>query len=282
MGLKKLKPVTPSQRGVVRPDFSEITKTTPERRLLKPLRTHAGRNREGKVTVRHRGGGHHRMYRVIDFSRRDKEGVPATVLAIEYDPNRSPRLALLSYPDGERRYILCPAGLEVGAVIMAGPEADIKVGNAMPLGSIPVGTTVHNIELQPGGGGQLVRGAGGAAQVMAREERYTQVRLPSGEIRRIISTGYATIGQLGNVDHKNIVIGKAGRSRWMGRRPQVRGKAMSPRAHPHGGGEGRNPIGMPGPKTPWGKPARGHKTRRNKKSNVLIIKRRRIGYGQVG
>jgi large subunit ribosomal protein L2 len=267
---------------MVRPDFVEITKHEPERKLLAPLRKRAGRNRQGRLTTRHRGGGHKRMYRVIDFSRRDVAGVPATVVAVEYDPNRTSRIALLEYQGGERRYILWPVGLRVGDSIVSGPEADIKVGNALPLGSIPVGSMVHNIELQPGRGAQIVRTAGGAAQVMAKEEKYTQVRLPSGEIRRILSVCFATLGQVGNVEHKNYQSGKAGRTRWQGRRPVVRGKVMSPRDHPHGGGEGRNPVGMPGPKTPWGKPARGYKTRRNKKSSVFIVRRRKVGYGQVG
>ena len=282
MPIRTLKPVTPSQRGTRRPDFAEVTKHAPERKLLHPLRKRAGRNHRGTVSVRHRGGGHKRMYRAIDFSRRDKDGVPAKVIAIEYDPNRTSRLALLRYDGGERRYILWPAGLKVGDTVVAGSSADIKVGNSLPLASIPVGSQVHNIELQPGAGGQIVRSAGTAAQVMAKEERYTQLRLPSGEIRRVLSTCYATVGQVGNAEHQNATLGKAGRSRWLGRRPTVRGKVMSPRDHPHGGGEGKNPIGMPGPKTPWGKPARGAKTRRNKKSNVFIVRRRRVGYGQVG
>jgi large subunit ribosomal protein L2 len=282
MGIKQFKPVTPSLRGTIRPDFAEITKSSPERKLVSTLRKKAGRNNSGRVTTRHRGGGHKQRLRTVDFTRHDKAGANARVIAVEYDPNRTARLALLEYEGGERRYILWPAGLNVGDVVLAGPEVDIKVGNAMPIGSIPMGTQVHNIELKPGRGGQIVRSAGGAAQVMAKEDRYTQVRLPSGEIRRILSVCYATIGQVGNVDHQNTTLGKAGRSRWLGWRPTVRGKVMSPRDHPHGGGEGRNPIGMPGPKTPWGQPARGHKTRRNKKTNVFIVKPRRIGYGQVG
>lgn len=282
MGIKQFRPVTPSLRRTIRPDFAEITKSSPERKLVSTLRKKAGRNNSGRVTTRHRGGGHKQQLRAVDFTRHDKAGANARVIAVEYDPNRTARLALLEYEDGERRYILWPAGLNVGDVVLAGPEVDIKVGNAMPIGSIPVGTQVHNIELKPGRGGQIVRSAGGAAQVMAKEDRYTQVRLPSGEIRRILSVCYATIGQLGNVDHKNTTLGKAGRSRWLGWRPTVRGKVMSPRDHPHGGGEGRNPVGMPGPKTPWGQPARGHKTRRNKKTNVFIVKRRKVGYGQVG
>ncbi|MBM3946812.1 MAG: 50S ribosomal protein L2 [SAR202 cluster bacterium] len=282
MGVKPFRPITPSLRGTIRPDFTEVTKAEPERKLLQPLRKTAGRNNSGRVTTRHRGGGHKQAYRVIDFLRRDKLGSPARTIAVEYDPNRTARLALLEYEGGERRYILWPVGLNVGDVVVAAPEVDIKPGNAMPIGGMPVGTQVHNIELQPGKGGQIVRSAGSAAQVMAKEERYTHVRLPSGEIRRVLSTCYATIGQVGNADHQNTSLGKAGRSRWLGWRPTVRGKVMSPRDHPHGGGEGRNPIGMPGPKTPWGQPARGYKTRRNKKSDVFIVKRRKIGYGQVG
>ena len=282
MGIKKLNPTTPSQRGLVRPDFSEITKSTPEKNLLQPLRKRAGRNRQGKVTTRHRGGWHKQMYRIIDFKRRDKEGVAAKVVAIEYDPNRSARLALVEYEGGEKRYIIWPEGVKVGDAIATGPTADIKPGNAMPLRNMPLGSMVHCIELQPGRGAQIVRTAGGVAQVMAKEEKYIQLRLPSNEIRRVLADCYATLGQVGNSDHQNMTLGKAGRKRWLGKRPEVRGKVMSPRDHPHGGGEGRNPIGMPGPKTKWGKPARGHKTRHNKKSNVFIVKRRKIGYGQVG
>ncbi|MSP78353.1 MAG: 50S ribosomal protein L2 [Dehalococcoidia bacterium] len=282
MGIKSYKPTTPSQRGLVRPDFAEITKTEPERKLLAPLRKRAGRNREGKVTTRHRGGGHKQMYRIIDFKRGDKKGKTAKVIAIEYDPNRSARIALVEYDGGERCYIIWPEGLKAGDSIVTGPTADIKTGNALPLRVIPLGSMVHAIELQPGKGAQIVRTAGGVAQVLAREEKYTQLRLPSGEIRRVLSDCYATIGQVGNAEHQNMSIGKAGRNRWLGWRPSVRGKVMSPRDHPHGGGEGRNPIGMPGPKTKWGKPARGHKTRNNKKTNVFIVKRRKIGYGQVG
>ncbi|MBI4233459.1 MAG: 50S ribosomal protein L2 [Chloroflexi bacterium] len=282
MGLKTFKATTPGLRQAALPDFAEVTKDTPERRLLTPLRKSGGRNARGKITVRHRGGGHKRMYRIIDFKRRDKAGVPGRVAAIEYDPNRSARIALIWYKDGEKRYILAPVGVKVGDTVMAGPDAEIRPGNALPLKIIPLGSTVHNIELQPGRGGQIVRSAGTVAQVMAREDRYTQVRLPSGEIRRVLSECYATIGQVGNLDHQNVNLGKAGRTRYLGRRPEVRGKVMSPRDHPHGGGEGRNPIGLKHPKTPWGKPALGYKTRRNKRSNRFIVKRRRIGYGQVG
>ncbi|MCS7207727.1 MAG: 50S ribosomal protein L2 [Dehalococcoidia bacterium] len=282
MGLKTMKPVTPGLRAAVLPDFSEITKEEPEKHLLEPLRKSGGRNNQGRITTRHRGGGHKRMYRRIDFKRYDRLNQPAHVIAIEYDPNRTARLALLQYADGERRYILWPLGVKVGDTLMAGPEAEVKPGNALPLRLIPIGTLVHNIELHPGKGGQIVRSAGAAAQILAREERYTLVRLPSGEVRRILGECYATIGQVGNVEHQNVSLGKAGRRRWKGWRPEVRGKAMSPRDHPHGGGEGRNPIGLKGPKTKWGKPALGVKTRRNKKTDRFIVKRRRIGYGAVG
>ena len=281
MGLKRFKPITPGMRGLVRPDFSEITRDTPERSLVRPLKKTGGRNSQGRLTVRHRGGGHKRRYRVIDFKRRDKAGVPGVVASIEYDPNRSARIALIHYRDGEKRYILAPVGLKVDDVIMAGPAAEIRSGNARPLLTMPLGTMIHNIELQPGRGGQIVRSAGAAAQVMAKEERYTQVRLPSGEIRRVLSECYATIGQVGNPEHQAITMGKAGRVRWLGRRPEVRGKAMNPRDHPHGGGEGRNSIGLKYPKTKWGKNALGVKTRRNKLTDKFIVRRRRIGYGQV-
>jgi large subunit ribosomal protein L2 len=254
-------------------DFEEITRSTPERSLLRPVQKLAGRNNQGRVTVRHRGGGHKRRYRVIDF-RRDKQGVPGRVDSIEYDPNRSARIALIVYADGEKRYILAPLGLQVGARIMAGPEAEVRVGNAMPLQGIPLGTMVHNIELQPGRGGQLARSAGTAAQLMAKEGEYAQVRLPSGEVRRVPLLCMATIGQVGNAEHANLNLGKAGRRRWMGWRPVVRGVAMDPNSHPHGGGEGRSPVGMPGPKTPWGKPAMGYKTRTKKPSDKYIVRRR--------
>jgi large subunit ribosomal protein L2 len=254
-------------------DFEEITRSTPERSLLRPVQKLAGRNNVGRVTVRHRGGGHKRRYRVIDF-RRDKLGVPGRVGSIEYDPNRSARIALIIYADGDKRYILAPLGLQVGARIMAGPESEVRVGNAMPLQRIPLGTMVHNIELQPGRGGQLARSAGTAAQLMAKEGEYAQVRLPSGEVRRVPLVCMATIGQVGNAEHANLNLGKAGRKRWMGWRPVVRGVAMDPNSHPHGGGEGRSPIGMPGPKTPWGKPAMGYKTRTKKPSDKYIVRRR--------
>jgi large subunit ribosomal protein L2 len=273
MGLKKFKPQTPGQRFATVPTFDEITKTTPERSLLQPLRKTGGRNAQGRVTVRHRGGGHKRAYRLVDF-RRDKLGVVAKVAAIEYDPNRSARLALLHYADGEKRYILAPEGLAVGDRIESGPEAEIRPGNATVLRHIPVGTMIHNIELAPKRGGQLVRAAGAAAQVMAKEGQYAHVRLPSGEVRLVALECMATVGQVSNLEHSSITIGKAGRKRWLGIRPTVRGVAMDPASHPHGGGEGRSPIGMPGPVTPWGKPTLGYKTRKPKMSDKFIIKRR--------
>lgn len=253
--------------------FEEITKKKPEKSLLVSLRKNADRNNQGKITVRHRGGGSRRKLRIIDF-KRDRVGEPAEVLAIEYDPNRSAYIALVQYPDGEKRYMLAPLGLTAGQSVVSGPEAELKVGNALPIGRIPVGTIIHNIELQPGRGAQIVRSAGSSALVVGREERYTLVRLPSGEVRRIPNACMATVGQVGNADHRNVKLGKAGRSRWRGRRPGVRGAAMSPRDHPHGGGEGRNPRGM-NPKTPWGKPALGHRTRTNKVSDRLIVSRRK-------
>ncbi|SHJ06078.1 50S ribosomal protein L2 [Desulfofundulus thermosubterraneus] len=272
MGIKKFKPTSPGRRFVTVSTFDEITKTEPEKSLLVPLKKKAGRNFQGRITVRHRGGGHKRMYRIIDF-KRDKDGIPAKVASIEYDPNRSARIALLHYADGEKRYILAPVGLEVGMTVVSGPDADIKVGNALPLRNIPVGTLVHNLELYPGGGGQLVRSAGAAAQVMAKEGKYAHIRMPSGEMRLLLLDCRATIGQVGNVEHENITIGKAGRSRWLGIRPTVRGVVMNPVDHPHGGGEGRSPIGR-NPVTPWGKPALGARTRKKKPSDRLIIKRR--------
>ncbi len=253
--------------------FEEITKTEPERSLLSPLRKKGGRNVQGRITVRHRGGGAQRQYRIIDF-KREKIGVPARVVSIEYDPNRSARIALLNYADGEKRYILAPLGLKVGDLVMSGPDAEIRVGNVLPLKNIPVGTQIHNIELQRGKGGQLVRSAGAAAQLMAKEGDYATVRLPSGEMRLINVENMATIGQVGNIEHENISLGKAGRSRHLGIRPSVRGSAMTPRDHPHGGGEGKAPVGMPGPKTPWGKPAMGYKTRGKKVSDKMIVRRR--------
>jgi len=253
--------------------FEEITKKRPEKSLLLPLKRKAGRNNQGRITVRHRGGGAKRMLRIIDF-KRDKISIPAEVLAIEYDPNRSARIALTQYADGEKRYILAPLGLTPGDIISSGSDAEVKLGNALPLRQIPIGTMIHNIELQPGKGGQIVRSAGTSAQVIGREDSYTLVKLPSGEVRKILNVCLATIGQVGNVDHQNIKLGKAGRKRCLGWRPTVRGSAMSPRDHPHGGGEGKCPRGM-NPKTPWGKPALGHKTRRSKVSDKMIVKRRK-------
>lgn len=276
MGTKKFKPITPGRRFATVSSFEEITRTTPERSLLEPLRSRAGRNGQGKVTVRHQGGGHKRQYRVIDF-KRDKDGITARVAAIEYDPNRSARLALLHYADGEKRYILAPVGLAVGDVVASGPEADIRPGNALPLRAIPIGTVVHNVELTPSRGGQMVRAAGTGAQIMAKEGAVAHLRLPSGEVRLVPIDCRATIGQVGNVDREAIKIGKAGRNRWLGIRPSVRGVAMDPSSHPHGGGEGRSPIGMPGPVSPWGKPTLGYKTRKAKRSDALIVKRRRQG-----
>ncbi len=273
MGIKVYKPTSPGRRGMTVSTFEEITRTKPERSLLAPLKKSAGRNMRGKITVRHRGGGHKRRYRIIDF-RRDKFGIPGRVDSIEYDPNRTARIALIVYADGEKRYIIAPQDLKVGDTVMSGPDAEIRPGNALPLANIPLGTMIHNIELYPGRGGQLVRSAGTAAQLLAKEGNYAQVRLPSGEVRLIHLRCMATIGQVGNVDHANIRLGKAGRKRWLGWRPEVRGSAMTPRDHPHGGGEGRAPIGLPGPKTPWGKPALGYKTRRNKATDKYIVRRR--------
>ncbi len=274
MALKVYRPTSPSRRGMTGATFEEITKDRPESSLLLPLKKRAGRNNQGRVTVRHRGGGAKQKLRVLDF-KRDKIGIPGRVRAIEYDPNRTARIALIFYADGEKRYILSPLGLNVDDVIKSGPDAELKPGNTLPLQLLPSGTLIHNIELEKGKGGQLVRSAGGSAQLMAKEGEYALVRLPSGEMRRIHIDCAATIGQVGNVDHQGVKLGKAGRRRWMGWRPTVRGSAMSPRDHPHGGGEGRTPIGMPGPKTPWGKPALGYKTRKRKASDKLIVKRRR-------
>jgi large subunit ribosomal protein L2 len=273
MGIKQYKPTSPGRRGATGYTFEEITKKKPEKSLTVPLKRKAGRNRQGRITVRHRGGGAKRMLRLIDF-KRDNFGVPGKVAAIEYDPNRSARIALIHYADGDKRYILWPVGLKVGDTVMCSPEAEIRPGNALPLRRIPLGTAVHNVELALKRGGQLVRSAGGSAQVMAKEERYVLVRLPSGEIRKILADCLATVGQVGNVEHSQIKLGRAGRARLMGRRPTVRGSAMSPRDHPHGGGEGKSPIGMPGPKTPWGKPALGYRTRRRKGSDKYIVRRR--------
>ena len=273
MAIKVYHPTSPGRRGMSGSTFEEITKDKPEKSLLSPLRKRGGRNNRGRITVRHRGGGAKRMLRRIDF-KRDKTGVPGRVAAIEYDPNRSARIALIHYADGEKRYILAPLGLNVGDIIMSGSGAELKPGNALPMSMIPNGSLIHNIELQQGRGGKLVRSAGESAQLMGKEGEYALVRLPSGEMRRIRSDCSATIGQVGNLDHQNIDLGKAGRKRQMGWRPTVRGSAMTPRDHPHGGGEGRSPIGLPGPKTPWGKPALGYKTRKSKPSDKLIIKRR--------
>lgn len=273
MAVKKYKPVTPGTRGMTGYSFEEITKSKPERSLLVRLQKSGGRNSYGRVTVRHRGGGHKRFIRLVDF-KRDKRGIPARVAAIEYDPNRTARLALLFYTDGEKRYIVAPLDLKVGDTVMAGVGAEIRSGNALPIANIPVGTLIHNIEVRDGRGGQLVRSAGGAAQLLAKEGDFAQVRMPSGEVRLIRQTCYATIGQVGNLDHGNIKLGKAGRNRHKGIRPTVRGSAMTPRDHPHGGGEGRQSIGLPGPKSPWGKPTLGYKTRRNKKTDQYIVRRR--------
>lgn len=273
MALKIYKPTSPGRRGMSGYTFEEITKDKPEKSLTLPLMKRAGRNNQGRITVRHRGGGAKRKLRIIDF-KREKMGIPGRVAAIEYDPNRTGRIALIFYADGEKRYILAPVGLEVGNKIMSGIDSEIKPGNTLPMKSIPTGTQIHNVELQKGRGGQLVRSAGAAAQLMVKEGEYVLVRMPSGEIRRIRSDCMASIGQISNVEHSNINIGKAGRKRLMGWRPTVRGSAMSPRDHPHGGGEGRSPIGMPGPKTPWGKPALGYKTRKKKASDKMIVKRR--------
>jgi large subunit ribosomal protein L2 len=273
MPTKVYKPTSPGRRGMTVSTFEEITRSRPEKSLLRPLKKSAGRNYRGKITVRHRGGGHKRRYRVLDF-KRDKIGVPGRVASIEYDPNRSARIALVVYADGDKRYIIAPVGLLVGDVVMSGPEAEIRVGNSLPISNIPVGTTIHNVELHIGKGGQLVRAAGTSAQLLAKEGRYAHVRLPSGEVRLVNIQCMATIGQVGNTEHGNIRLGKAGRKRWLGFRPSVRGSAMDPGSHPHGGGEGRSPIGMSSPKSPWGKPTLGKKTRRNKSTDKWIARRR--------
>lgn len=273
MAIKKYKPVTPSLRGMTGDTFEEITKSKPERSLIVARTKHAGRNSYGRITVRHQGGGNRQQIRLVDF-KRNKRDILARVAAIEYDPNRTARLALLHYIDGEKRYILAPLDLKVGDMVTSSAQAEIRPGNCLPIANIPVGTLVHNVELQSGRGGQLVRAAGGAAQVLAKEGDYAQIRMPSGEVRLVRQVCYATIGQVGNLDHSNIKLGKAGRKRHLGVRPTVRGSAMSPRDHPHGGGEGRQPIGMPGPKSPWGKPTLGFKTRRNKKTDKFIVRRR--------
>ena len=275
MGIRKYRPTSPALRQMTVSTFEEITTTEPEKSLLAPLKKKAGRNAQGRITVRHRGGGEKRKYRIIDF-KRNKDGVPGVVATIEYDPNRSANIALINYVDGEKRYIIAPHKLLVGDTIESGPTADIKIGNALPLRNIPLGTTIHNIELKPGKGGQMVRSAGNSAQLMAKEGKYAQVRLPSGEVRLVNMECRATIGQVGNLDHENITIGKAGKKRHMGFRPTVRGSAMNPNDHPHGGGEGKAPIGRPSPVTPWGKPTIGYKTRKkNKKSDSMIISRRK-------
>lgn len=274
MALKQFKPTSPGRRYLTVSTFEEVTKKEPEKSLTTPIKRTGGRNAQGKVTMRHVGGGHKRAYRIIDF-KRDKAEVPGKVTAIEYDPNRSARIALVAYADGEKRYILAPIGIKVGDSIVASEGADIKPGNAMPLINIPVGTMVHNIELSPGKGGQLARSAGSGAQLMAKEGKYATLRLPSGEMRNVLATCRATIGQVGNTDHENISLGKAGRNRWLGVRPSVRGVVMNPRDHPHGGGEGKSPIGRKSPSTPWGKPALGRKTRKKKMSDKLIVRRRK-------
>ncbi len=276
MAIKIYKPTTPSRRGMTGYSFEEITKDTPERSLIVLRKARAGRNNQGRVTVRHQGAGRRQYIRIVDF-KRNKLDIPARVTAIEYDPNRTARLALLVYADGEKRYIIAPLGLKVGDTVVSGPNAEIRPGNSLPIASIPVGTMVHNIELREGKGGQLVRSAGTSAQLLGKEGDYAQVRMPSGEVRLVRQQCYATVGQVGNTDHSNIKLGKAGRKRHLGIRPTVRGTAMSPRDHPHGGGEGRQPAGMPGPKSPWGKPTRGYKTRRNKKTDQFIVRRRNAG-----
>ena len=273
MALKVYRPTSPGRRRASGSTFEEITKSKPEKSLLLPLKKRGGRNNQGRITVRHRGQGAKRRLRIIDFMR-DKIGVPGRVAAIEYDPNRSANIALIYYADGEKRYILAPLELKVGDTVKSGADAEIKPGNTLPMKSMPSGTLLHNIEMQKGKGAQLVRSAGVGAQLMAKEDKYVLIRLPSGEVRRVLGDCMATIGQVGNVDHRGIILGKAGRKRWLGWRPTVRGSAMNPRDHPHGGGEGRSPIGMPGPKTPWGKPALGYRTRKTKASDKMIVKRR--------
>jgi len=273
MAVKQYKPTSPGRRGMSGHTFEDITRKGPEKSLTQPLHRRAGRNHQGRISVRHRGGGHRRRYRLIDF-KRDKDGVPGRVASIEYDPNRSARIALIFYADGEKRYIIAPLDLRVGDTIMSGERAEIRPGNALPLRNIPIGTVVHNIELYPGRGGQMVRAAGTSAQLLAKEGDYATLRLPSGEMRYVRQECRATIGQVGNTEHGNIKLGKAGRRRWLGWRPSVRGTAMDPDAHPHGGGEGRSSIGMPSPKTPWGQPTLGNRTRRNKRTDKYIIRRR--------
>jgi large subunit ribosomal protein L2 len=281
MAVKVYKPVTPSLRNMTGYNFKEegLSKDRPERSLITIRQKHAGRDNKGRISVRHQGGGNRQYIRMVDF-KRDKRGIPGRVDSIQYDPNRTARLALINYVDGEKRYIIAPLGLKVDDMIVAGPTADIRPGNSLPVANIPVGTMVHNVELQAGRGGQLVRSAGTSAQLLAKEGDYAQIRLPSGEVRLIMQTCYATVGQVGNLDHSNVKLGKAGRKRHLGVRPTVRGTAMTPRDHPHGGGEGRQPTGMPGPKSPWGKPTRGYKTRRNKRSTQYIVRRRNAAGGR--
>jgi large subunit ribosomal protein L2 len=273
MGIRKYKPTSPGRRGMTGDTFEDITKDTPERSLIRSLPKRGGRNAQGKITVRHQGGGNRRHYRVVDF-KRDKHGIPATVTAIEYDPNRSSRIALLNYVDGEKRYIIAPLGLRVGDSVLSGPNAEVRLGNCLPLANMPLGTMVHCIELRPGQGAQMARSAGTGVQLLAKEGDYATLRLPSGEMRKVRQDCFAVVGQVGNVDHSNIKLGKAGRKRHMGIRPAVRGSAMTPRDHPHGGGEGRQPIGKPGPRSPWGKPTLGKKTRNNQRTDQFIVRRR--------
>ena len=273
MGIRKYKPTSPGRRGMSGDTFEDVTKDKPERSLIREIRKHGGRNVRGKITVRHRGGGERRQYRQVDF-KREKHGIPATVTAIEYDPNRSARIALLNYADGEKRYIIAPLGLRVGDSVLSGPNAEVRLGNCLPLANMPLGTMVHNVEVRPGQGAQMARSAGAGVQLLAKEGDYATLRLPSGEMRKVRQDCYAVVGQVGNIDHSNIKLGKAGRKRHLGIRPTVRGSAMSPRDHPHGGGEGRQPIGKPGPRSPWGKPTLGKKTRNNKRTDQFIVRRR--------
>jgi large subunit ribosomal protein L2 len=273
MGIRKFKPTSPGRRGMSGDTFEDITKDTPERSLIVELRKSGGRNAQGRITVRHRGGGSARQYRKIDF-KRDKHGIPAKVVAIEYDPNRSARIALLTYADGEKRYVIAPLGLRVGDSVVSGPNAEVRLGNCLPLENMPLGTVVHCVEYRLGQGAQMARSAGSSVQLLAKEGDYATLRLPSGEMRKVRQNCYAVVGQVGNIDHSNIKLGKAGRKRHLGIRPTVRGSAMSPRDHPHGGGEGRQPIGKPGPRSPWGKPTLGKKTRNNKRSDQFIVRRR--------
>ncbi|WP_224248877.1 50S ribosomal protein L2 [Hyalangium gracile] len=277
MGIKKYKPTSAARRLMTVSDFADITKDTPEKSLTEPLKRSGGRNVHGHITRRHQGGGHKRRYRVIDFKRRDKDGVPAKVASVEYDPNRTANIALLHYADGEKRYILAPVGLAVGDTLFAGPNADIRPGNCLPLLNIPVGTVIHNVELKPGRGAQIIRSAGTSGQLMAKEDRYAQVRLPSGAVRKVLIECRATVGQLGNIEHEIIRVGKAGKSRWLGIRPTVRGLAMNPVDHPHGGGEGKSGQGNPHPVSPWGKKTKGLTTRTNKRTDKFIVSKRRQG-----